>query len=299
MSPLWLQEQVQHYSQLDRKSHFLTNSWKVILSIFLGIGTHLFLDGFTHVDGFMVNLIPALAADLSIASFQFPVYDFLQISLSVIGLVLVAFAFINLKRVAVSPTGHEAAKEFWALTVMISLMIILIRWSLSPEFTSFWDAFVMLVGAMFYAVIISSLIVKKLGYKFSGSHSKFYKLINTGSFNPGFKSRALAVEENKFLRIFSQGVMKVNNFIHKAQIIITDFANIQVISAGRIFKKMGQRFTKLFNIASLGFSFQFDFNGGFIQTLHIKFSNRYNHINLNLGEYINPTLILAVFSFIY
>ncbi|SFN66997.1 protein of unknown function [Algoriphagus ornithinivorans] len=297
-SPLWIQERVQSYSQLDWKSYFHTNSWKVILSIFLGIGTHLFLDAFTHVDGFMVNLIPALAADLHFASIQIPVYDFLQISLSVIGLVLVAIAFLNLKRIPASPERPELAQEFWALTSMISLIIILIRWSLSPEFTSFWDGFVMLVGAMFYAIFLSSLILKKLGYKFSGSHSKFHKLINTGSFNPGFKSRAFAVEENKFLRIFSKGVMKVNNFIHKAQIIITDFANIQVIPAGRIFKKMGQRFTELFNIASFGFSFQFDFNGGFIQTLHSKFSNRYSHVIQNLREYINSTLLLVAISLI-
>lgn len=83
---------------------------RVAASALVGSSTHLFLDGFTHGDGWAVPLVPALAASVA----GVPVYDALQVGLT---LLLGATALREWERhVGVQPVPGPGAAAVWEVS---------------------------------------------------------------------------------------------------------------------------------------------------------------------------------------
>jgi len=86
------------YFVYKRCSNYLSFNWNrfaakkpitVVLSLFIGIVSHLAWDGFTHQDGLFVTQIPAFSKSIGWQSFEAPFYFWLQILCSLLGLVYV------------------------------------------------------------------------------------------------------------------------------------------------------------------------------------------------------------------
>jgi hypothetical protein len=74
------------------------------LSLLLGAATHIVWDAFTHRQGFIVDDMPALQMSTPFA--HQPIYNLLQLASSVVGLVLLGWAYVRWLRRSGSCTGH-------------------------------------------------------------------------------------------------------------------------------------------------------------------------------------------------
>ncbi|MFC5624351.1 DUF4184 family protein [Algoriphagus winogradskyi] len=290
-SPAKIQMKVAGQVNLDWNKFFTQNWMWVVMSITIGIATHLILDGMTHYDGWVVALLPLLQHEI----FTIAVYDLLQYGLSVLGLVMVARVLISLESMPEANAAKFGKNRFWILVSIGFTAAILSRIYLFPEFISFWDVFMMCVGGLFYGLIFAALILRIADNSRLSRHSKSNKLINSRGTNPGFKSRALLIEKNEFLGKFGQGIVQVNDFIDKPQIVVGQVSDVQVnqicITGSNFWKSASEKFSRIaFSLTSY-----LNFKRGFVFSCDQKFADLNIHMNKNLKKYINSPVKLILF----
>ncbi|WP_339287319.1 DUF4184 family protein [Paenibacillus sp. FSL E2-0201] len=114
------------YNILSKRGLNSTGWTAFILSVIIGFLTHVFIDGFTHLNGYFVGQYPPLR-DLTI--FNFPLYKILQHSFSVFGLLMLTWMIISslyrhYETVKTIPEVSTKQKIiFWALVVVVAIAV--------------------------------------------------------------------------------------------------------------------------------------------------------------------------------
>lgn len=136
--------------------------WSILFSLFIGVLTHILWDGFTHHDGMFVELLPLLKTKIQILSFQLPVYFLLQMLFSIGGMLMMLVAIHKLPVQNKHDDVNENNKLYWPLFLLFLLIILLIRFAGWPEYNSFWSVVMALMGGTTYALLLTSVLFKKL-----------------------------------------------------------------------------------------------------------------------------------------
>ena len=68
----------------------------IVLSVFIGAVSHLFWDGFTHSNGYFVQIIPALSNTMQIGGHHFFVFKIIQHASTLTGTIVIVVAAYNL-----------------------------------------------------------------------------------------------------------------------------------------------------------------------------------------------------------
>ena len=157
-SPQWLYERFNKMKEFDWHTYAKKNPATVLLSIMLGIISHLFLDAFTHEDGLFVEKIAFLQREVMFQDFKTGMYMLLQIFGSVIGLYLI---FIFIKNLPVSKLPSPAKDHYFLRAFgVLATAILLLRVVLLPQFLSFWDIFMAFMGSGIYSLLFISLYTR-------------------------------------------------------------------------------------------------------------------------------------------
>lgn len=159
-SPQWFYQRLCKWKEFDWNNYAKKNSITVLLSVILGIISHLFLDAFTHEDGFFVEQITFLKSEVIFFGIRTTVYMLLQVSESLAGLYLV-YRFIEYLPVSKS-YRFDSGKYFWLSLAGLTFFILLTRIVLQPEFIAFWDIFMAFMGSLIYSLLLIGLY-KKIG----------------------------------------------------------------------------------------------------------------------------------------
>lgn len=144
-----------NWSGCSRNNYLL-----IIFSLLMGILSHFLLDGFTHRDGLFIHVFPLLLSKIVMLSFEIPVYFFLQIAFSIIGL------FIIIKMILVENLNVYfnvfVTYASYHLTVLSSttVLIFLLRLFIWPSYDSSLDILKCLVGAFMYSLLLISFIYR-------------------------------------------------------------------------------------------------------------------------------------------
>lgn len=157
--PECLQSRFYPYRQLDWTSYF-TQKWLVVLiSISIGTLSHIFWDGFTHINGYFVTLIPILQQTTIVFGKQFYVSNILQHVSTVLGALAIFFAIYKMPmHPNVSKTVH---RKYWSFFLVSTLFIVGIRFSIGINFSRYGDVIVSCIGASLLSLVITSLFVKR------------------------------------------------------------------------------------------------------------------------------------------
>lgn len=137
---------------------YLQRHWfKVVASIYLGIGTHLFWDVFTHESGYIFGLsIPGLNQLIG----GIPLYSWLQSVLSTIGLLaLLCFIFRGHGLRFDHPRSPAISKSrFWLVALAIFGLVYALRiWMGIPEEKYWIQHMVVSVSAGIVGLIVASI----------------------------------------------------------------------------------------------------------------------------------------------
>ena len=86
----------------------------VTVSLLIGAGTHIFLDGFTHREGWCTQRFDVLRARVpTVGGYEAPVYRILWYALSLAGLVWLAWSYARWLKGAASTAGVGRVPEKW------------------------------------------------------------------------------------------------------------------------------------------------------------------------------------------
>jgi hypothetical protein len=157
--PYVLRSRLHKFTAFNWNKHFRLHWRNVLVSLLLGIISHLFLDNFTHNYGFFVRCLPVLTYALHIAGLNMPVYWFLQYFISAIGLVLISAVMLKL------PIDNNVSSKtnwlYWLKVTLIFFLVILIKAYIG--FDNTWgQPIAITISAGLLAVIIAPLLERKL-----------------------------------------------------------------------------------------------------------------------------------------
>ncbi|MFV0604783.1 MAG: DUF4184 family protein [Niabella sp.] len=140
-------------------NHFaIHNKLRILLSILIGIATHLIWDGFTHADGFVVEMLPALSGNISFYTINIPIYYFLQILFSICGIGVVIISLFKAPKLFMTSEMSACVSWYWPIFTILSAAIFFIRIVGWPQYNSFWGMVMAFIGSLCYALILVSFL---------------------------------------------------------------------------------------------------------------------------------------------
>lgn len=170
--PRFYQRRFGHLVTVNWNHYAAAKPFAVIISLVIGILSHLGWDAFTHHDGVVVNFLPFLAADIRLFGSNLPVYFILQLVSSVAGCWLVQKMISRMPQTeARNPFRQKITYWFvFAASLLIIMIIRIICWSEVQSYVSIIKAF---MGGILYAWITASFIYKYtswIKHKPTGEH---------------------------------------------------------------------------------------------------------------------------------
>ncbi len=124
-SPFILNIRFSAFAKFNWNRYFRHNVLVVVVSLIVGIASHLFWDSFTHANGFFYQFIPAFKDSINIFSYHVSGANMLQILSSVAGgIVMLVFIFKL-------PEGYNTKQDkiinFWLLVSLIMVSVLNVR----------------------------------------------------------------------------------------------------------------------------------------------------------------------------
>ena len=153
--PAVLCKRLSPYKIFNWNNHF-KNHWPVVLlSIFIGACSHLFLDAFTHPAGYFVKLFPAIFNKTIIAAV--PLYKILQHSFTLISTIYIIY---YIQRMPVSQQVNQPVSKYWILVVIFTAIVIAFRFWIMPDYRIIANVVVSVISAFLFAIIIVPIFFK-------------------------------------------------------------------------------------------------------------------------------------------
>lgn len=167
--PVGLQKRFIKFSFFEWNAFFLKNWNLVVLSIFIGIGSHFLLDSFTNREGFFANLIPFLKRQFIYNGRPLFFYQILYNLLSILGLLIIAYAIWKMPvHRRFRPT--EPSAFYWTIIGLITIVgyFFFLDWKTDdfmrdlyvPHFPNF---LIIAIGSFFIGLFVASLLFVNKG----------------------------------------------------------------------------------------------------------------------------------------
>jgi hypothetical protein len=156
--PNWYKCRFIGFINFNWNQYVKENVIRVLVSLIIGIASHLLWDACTHHDGFFVLLYPILSNTLVLAGLGIPVYSILQVLSSILGLWFMNNFFLGMNKIPVENTAITKNTNYWLLIGTICGCILVVRFIAITEYNSFWDIFFAAIGSGLYAWFLTSVI---------------------------------------------------------------------------------------------------------------------------------------------
>ena len=166
--PIFLKQRLIRFQGLDWWDYFKQHWFSVVLSIFLGILTHIVWDAFTHKTGFFVQNLPFLNYGFAVGNFSIPIYKVVQHASSLLGLGLILYFFHQLPKQVILSQDDEKSKniQYWLYVFFSSLAFFSLWFYLHPELRSrLVDMLVAGIACGFWGFTLISMWYKSISYK--------------------------------------------------------------------------------------------------------------------------------------
>jgi hypothetical protein len=155
-----LKSRAANFHKFGWNRHFKEYWFIVILSILIGVASHIFWDNFTHVDGYFVKTFPALNNTVEIFGFKSPVFKLLQHGSTLLGALLIVYTVFKLPKSNV--TGDGTNKLYWRIVIIMVIFTILIRFLITEEDMNYGNILVTTIAAIFLAMALTPLLLRRI-----------------------------------------------------------------------------------------------------------------------------------------
>ncbi len=154
--PKFLRLRFTTFISFNWKNYFKQHTVQFFLSVLFGIGSHIFLDAFTHADGAFVRPNAFFYYEIVIIWYPLPVYFVLQILTSLAGGLYILWFVLKMKK------GSDVKKinnpyVYWISLMVLAFIIFTLRLVIDKMHQSFDDIIIAAIGSCLYALVIISL----------------------------------------------------------------------------------------------------------------------------------------------
>lgn len=136
-------------------SYLRKHFWGFLLCLVVGIGSHIFWDGFTHSNEFFVERIAFLSTPITIGGTDVPLFRYLQHFSTFLGGIAIVFVFHQSSNQIVE---NKPSYRYWLITVFVAAIMFSLRALLTFEY--FGDIVASIISSVLTGLIVSSLIYR-------------------------------------------------------------------------------------------------------------------------------------------
>ncbi|HVZ98514.1 MAG TPA: DUF4184 family protein [Chitinophagaceae bacterium] len=140
-------------------NYFRKNVFIVLISLLVGIGSHLLWDSFTHHDDYFAETIPFLNGESLVLGHSVYVASILQFASSIAGGIIIIIFIVTLPEGKY--TGRPNILNFWLMVTFIMIMVINARLYIHPILNHhfYGDAIVTIISAALIGILIMSALL--------------------------------------------------------------------------------------------------------------------------------------------
>lgn len=146
------------YQSFNWNRHFINNLPVVVVSILIGIASHLFWDSFTHITGYFVQLW-RMDAPVNVLSFKLPLYKIIQHTSTLVGGSVILVAIYKMPSQKASDTNKKWV--YWSAVAGIAAIVIIVRLALGLSIYHYWDVFVTSISGCILGLMFAPILVKR------------------------------------------------------------------------------------------------------------------------------------------
>ena len=159
--PVFFKERVFIYKNFQWSKYFSKNWIVVIVSILIGVFTHLVWDFFTHETNSFVRQTD-FSEMLKVGGINLAGYRFLQYTSTAVGGLIVIFTILSLKKRKYpdKPVDYN----YWAIVVFIILSIMIMRRMTGLKLHDFRSVVVSFISGGMLALILTPIILNKQSF---------------------------------------------------------------------------------------------------------------------------------------
>ncbi|MEO6523367.1 MAG: DUF4184 family protein [Mucilaginibacter sp.] len=156
--PSILNRRFKTYQAFNWNRHFIQNLLIVLMSIIIGIASHLFWDSFTHATGYFVELWN-MTVPVKLSYFQIPLYKLIQHTSTIIGGIVILIAIYQMPMH--TAIKNKSIAKYWFTVAGITLAVILLRLLFGLDFHQYWNLIVTTISGVILAIVVTSLFISK------------------------------------------------------------------------------------------------------------------------------------------
>ena len=167
-SPKFLKQRLIIFQNINWLAYFRHNFWTVVISIIIGIFTHIVWDAFTHQTGFFVQQISYLQNTIQLGNLQVKVFKLLQHASSVLVLFVVLICIYKLPKYEISTQENSKQKFrlYWLMIIVLIICFFCLRVIFNLDLIhSIVNILVIGIACIFWSVLIVSLAFKQLNFR--------------------------------------------------------------------------------------------------------------------------------------
>lgn len=146
------------FTDFNWNIYFRKNWIIVILSLLIGILSHLFWDAFTHEHGYFVNQISSLKHNVVILGKEISIWKIMQHSSTLLGALIILAAFLKLPKKSTSKA--DFMKLYWTNVSIITIGILSLRFIINPKALLIGNLIVTLIASFLIALSVIPLLIK-------------------------------------------------------------------------------------------------------------------------------------------
>jgi hypothetical protein len=154
--PAIIKERICGFKEFQWTTHFRKNVVVIIVSLLVGIASHILWDGLTHQRGIFVEHIGSLGKTVEITGRTIPVYHILQHASTVIGGIAILYAFLQWPKSTVI-TQHSIFR-YWLFVSLIALIIIITRFEVGKGSYDLGDKICVILSGFLIGIVSMSFL---------------------------------------------------------------------------------------------------------------------------------------------
>lgn len=156
--PLFFQKRFQDTLHFDFLKYLKDHWWIFVTSAFVGAGSHIFWDSFTHNNSFFVRTLPFYEGTyVPYEGVKYPLWYALQQISTVLGLTVVGIYVLAMKPVHTQPMALPKIL-YWFTLAIIAFVIVWVRFSIYPLDYKLGNTVVSSVSGLLVALVCCGFI---------------------------------------------------------------------------------------------------------------------------------------------
>ncbi len=158
--PTFLRQRVVVYKKFNWIEYFL-KSWLIVcISVLIGAASHILWDAFTHESQLFVQRDPDLSTMMKVGSVNLAGYKFLQLSNSIVGLLVIVITFLALKK---HPDYDKKIDyKYWMILLLIIFVVMFMRLIAGIHYDYIRRILVSGISSVIIALILTPMILTQL-----------------------------------------------------------------------------------------------------------------------------------------